>query len=104
MNYIMDHKDAIFRLKVKHQNGPQKKYLEKQLVQNPQAKHKRNYRAFRRQEDNDIHLRHIQNDKRFHQSKQEFTVKGKKLHTIKHNILQQQIYIFIQQQVDAAKL
>jgi len=97
MQYIMDHRETILKLKVKQQDLPRRKYLEKQLVENPGAKSKRNYRAFRKQEDNDIHLRHIQNDKRFHQTRQEFTVKGKKLHTIKHNILQQQIYAFIQQ-------
>ena len=93
----MDHRESILKLKVKHAALPQRPYLEKQLVENPRAKSKRNYRAFRKQEENDIHLRHIQNDKRFHQTRQEFTVKGKKLHTIKHNILQQQIYAFIQQ-------
>ena len=45
------------------------------------------FKAFRKQSDNDVYLRHIQNDKQFHLQKQDFELRGKKLHTIKHNMI-----------------
>lgn len=55
----------------------------------------RNFANVRRQEDNDVHLRHCQNDRLFHQRKQDFAVKGKKLVTMREVELQHRIYAYV---------
>ena len=81
----MQNKEAVFNQAL----APPLKneYYAKQLVENPQVRTEKNLKALRKQSDNDVYLRHIQNDKQFHLQKQDFELRGKKLHTIKHNMM-----------------
>lgn len=104
MTYVLHHRAAIRKVKVPTALLAQKQYHEKQLVMNPQSKERRNFKAFRRQDEADIVLRHLQNDKRFHQTQHDFAVQGRRLTTIRQNILQQQICAFIERQIQVLQL
>ena len=77
----------------------QYKYYEKQLVADPRLNVERNSKGLRRQDDKDVFLRHMQNDKETQLGRAEFGVQGRRLTSIRQNILQHQICRFIEDQV-----
>lgn len=103
-NFIFKNQAEISRLLVQRPaNSNQYKYYEKQLSANPQQNATRNLKGLRRQEDKDVFIRHIQNDKETQLGRTQFGVQGRRLTSIRQNILQQQICSFIEKQIRILK-
>ena len=69
------------------------------MPENPQQNTKKNLKGLRRQDDKEVFMRHIQNDKEAHLGRTSFGVQGRRLYSIRQNILQHQICSFIENQV-----